>query len=75
MLYLYLAVIHQHIVLTCILFFLFFFIPTVKNGGTLTHTEADFKRANYFFCDGMKDPWLNELRRLEKEKKKLCVVH
>lgn len=36
----------------------FFF--TVKNGGTLTHTDVDFKKANYFFCDGMDDPWLNE---------------
>jgi len=27
----------------------------------LTHTDDDFKRANYFFCDGMDDPWLNEL--------------
>ena len=35
-------------------------ILTVKNGGTLTHTDDDFRRANYFFCDGMDDPWLNE---------------
>jgi len=33
----------------------------VKNGGSLTHTDDDFRRANYFFCDGMDDPWLNEL--------------
>ena len=26
----------------------------------MTHTDADFRRANYFFCDGMNDPWLNE---------------
>ncbi|KAF8815389.1 hypothetical protein BYT27DRAFT_7037712, partial [Phlegmacium glaucopus] len=32
----------------------------IKNGGTLTHTDAEFKRANFFFCDGMDDPWLNE---------------
>ena len=46
-----------------ILIFFFFFFSTckqVKNGGTLTHTDDDFRRANYFFCDGMDDPWLNE---------------
>lgn len=37
-----------------------YFFLTVKNGGTLTHTDDDFRRANYFFCDGMDDPWLNE---------------
>ena len=38
----------------------FFLKKSVKNGGTLTHTDDDFRRANYFFCDGMDDPWLNE---------------
>lgn len=39
-----------------------FFIKkkTVKNGGTLTHTDDDFRKANYLFCDGMDDPWLNK---------------
>lgn len=37
---------------------LIYFIVT--NGGTLTHTDDDFRRANFFFCDGMDDPWLNE---------------
>lgn len=26
----------------------------------MTHTDDDFRRADYFFCDGMDDPWLNE---------------
>ena len=38
----------------------FFLKKSVKNGGTLTHTDDDFRRANYFFCDGMDDPWLKE---------------
>jgi len=32
----------------------------VRNGGTLTHTKADFYQANFFFCAGMDDGWLNE---------------
>ncbi|KAF8957120.1 hypothetical protein BDZ97DRAFT_121145 [Flammula alnicola] len=34
---------------------------SVMNGGTLTHTDADFRQAVFFFCNGMEDPWLNEL--------------
>lgn len=33
----------------------------VRNGGTLTHTKVDFYKANFFFCAGMDDGWLNEL--------------
>ncbi|CAA7265230.1 unnamed protein product [Cyclocybe aegerita] len=33
----------------------------VINGGTLTHTETDFRQAQFFFCNGMNDPWLSEL--------------
>ncbi|KAF8184471.1 hypothetical protein BJ912DRAFT_528219 [Pholiota molesta] len=33
----------------------------VTNGGTLTHTSTDFQHAQFFFCNDIKDPWLNEL--------------
>ncbi|KAG5732882.1 hypothetical protein E4T56_gene1819 [Termitomyces sp. T112] len=33
----------------------------VKNGGTLTHCKKDFYEAQYFFCNGLDDPWLHEL--------------
>ncbi|KAJ7089786.1 hypothetical protein B0H15DRAFT_800452 [Mycena belliarum] len=32
----------------------------VKYGGSLTHSKEDFLRANFFFCNGPQDPWLNE---------------
>lgn len=32
----------------------------VKHGGTLTHTDIDFRNAEFFFCDGMNDPWLKQ---------------
>ncbi|KAF8997846.1 hypothetical protein BDQ17DRAFT_835106 [Cyathus striatus] len=35
----------------------------VQNGGRLTHTDEDFRKADYFFCNGMDDPWLPKLRR------------
>ncbi|KAF8643028.1 hypothetical protein AX16_009272 [Volvariella volvacea WC 439] len=37
------------------------FSGQVKNGGTITRSEEDFHRANFFFCDGPSDPWLNPL--------------
>lgn len=32
----------------------------VNHGGSLTHTESEFYEAQYFFCDGLDDPWLPE---------------
>ncbi|KAF9485575.1 hypothetical protein BDN70DRAFT_592706 [Pholiota conissans] len=33
----------------------------VNNGGMVTHTPTDFHQAQYFFCNNVKDPWLNVL--------------
>ncbi|GLB41554.1 hypothetical protein LshimejAT787_1001540 [Lyophyllum shimeji] len=33
----------------------------VRNGGTLTHSVADFYQADFFFCSGLDDPWLSQL--------------
>ncbi|KAF8637490.1 hypothetical protein AX17_002794 [Amanita inopinata Kibby_2008] len=33
---------------------------TVQNGGTLTNTESDFYKAQFFFCNDSDDPWLPE---------------
>jgi len=32
----------------------------VKHGGRLTHTDVDFRNADFFFCDGMNDSWLKQ---------------
>jgi len=33
---------------------------TVQNQGMLTHSAQDFFKADYFFCDGLKDDWLEK---------------
>lgn len=35
-------------------------LEKVKNGGKLTHTDTDFLKAEFFFCNGLDDPWLSE---------------
>lgn len=36
----------------------------------MTHADADFRRASYFFCDGMNDSWLNKYVVVDK----FCVM-
>ncbi|KAF9257075.1 hypothetical protein L218DRAFT_135527 [Marasmius fiardii PR-910] len=39
-----------------------FRIAWVENGGSLTHSTRDFFNADFFFCAGIKDTWLQQLR-------------
>ncbi|KZT20976.1 hypothetical protein NEOLEDRAFT_1032495, partial [Neolentinus lepideus HHB14362 ss-1] len=41
---------------SCCAFFFFFLI--VKNGGEVARTKEDRRRATWFFCSGMSDPWV-----------------
>ena len=50
---------------------------TVQNQGMLTHSAQDFFKADYFFCEGLGDDWLekcvSDLSQLNNTRLTSCV--